>query len=93
MADVRMALAQLLEKASDADLLREMVGYLAPRLMELDVHGLCAATRRERSVEREKLGQRLPRSRMCQAIRQFRAIRRQLPLRTSRRPSIRQGRC
>jgi len=46
MADVRMALAQLLEKASDADLLREMVGYLAPRLMELDVHGLCAATRR-----------------------------------------------
>jgi len=33
MADVRMALAQLLEKASDVDLLRERVGYLAPRLM------------------------------------------------------------
>ena len=39
MTDVRMALAQLLEKGSDADLLREMVGYVAQRLMELDVEG------------------------------------------------------
>ena len=29
MTDVRMALTQLLEKGSDADLLREMVGYVA----------------------------------------------------------------
>ncbi len=53
MTDVRMALAQLLEKGSDADLLREMVGYVAQRLMELDVEGLCAAAHGERSVERE----------------------------------------
>lgn len=53
MTDVRMALAQLLEKGSDADLLREMVGYVAQRLMELDVEGLCAAAHGERSIERE----------------------------------------
>jgi putative transposase len=53
MTDVRMALAQLLEKGSDADLLREMVGYVAQRLMELDVEGLCAAAHGERSDERE----------------------------------------
>ena len=39
---VRMALAQLLEKGSDADLLREMVGYVAQRLMGLDTTRLCA---------------------------------------------------
>ncbi|MBA3777176.1 MAG: hypothetical protein H0X11_12180 [Betaproteobacteria bacterium] len=38
-----MALAQLLEKGSDADLLREMVGYVAQRLMGPDVEGLCGA--------------------------------------------------
>jgi putative transposase len=48
-----MALAQLLEKGSDADLLREMVGYVAQRLMELDVEGLCAAAHGERNEERE----------------------------------------
>ena len=48
-----MALAQLLEKGSDADLLREMVGYVAQRLMELDVEGLCGAAHGERSGERE----------------------------------------
>jgi hypothetical protein len=29
MTDDRMALAQLLEKGSDSDLLREMIGYVA----------------------------------------------------------------
>jgi putative transposase len=53
MTDVRMALAQLLEKGSDADLLREMVGYVAQRLMELDVEGVCGAAHGERSGERE----------------------------------------
>ena len=53
MTDVRMALTQLLEKGSDADLLREMVGYVAQRLMELDVEGLCGAGHGERSGERE----------------------------------------
>lgn len=30
-------------KGFDTDMLREMVGYVAQRLMELDVEGLCAA--------------------------------------------------
>jgi len=53
MTDVRMALTQLLEKGSDADLLREMVGYVAQRLMELDVESLVGAAHGERSEERE----------------------------------------
>jgi hypothetical protein len=35
MTDEMMSLRALLEKSSDADLLREMVGYDAQRLMEL----------------------------------------------------------
>jgi transposase-like protein len=53
MTDVKMVLVQLLEKGSDADLLREMVGYVAQRLMELDVESLCGAAHSERSGERE----------------------------------------
>lgn len=52
MTDMRMALAQLLEKGSDADLLREMVGFVAQRLMDLDVEGLCGAEHGQRSAER-----------------------------------------
>ncbi len=33
MTDMRMALAELLEKGSDADLLREMVGFVAQRMI------------------------------------------------------------
>lgn len=43
MADDRMTLAQLLEEGSDADLVREMVGYVAQRRMDLDAEGLCGA--------------------------------------------------
>ena len=45
MTDDRMALAQLLEKGSDSDLLREMIGYVAQRLMQLDVEGLVGGVR------------------------------------------------
>ena len=49
MTDVKMARVQLLEKGSDADdLLREMVGYVAQRLMGLAVESLCGAARGER---------------------------------------------
>lgn len=34
MTDMRMALAELLEKGTDADLLREMVGFVAQRMMD-----------------------------------------------------------
>jgi putative transposase len=53
MTDERMALAELLEKGSDSDLLREMIGYVAQRLMQLDVEGLVGAAHGERGEGRE----------------------------------------
>ena len=43
MTDEMMSLRTLLEKSSDADLLREMVGFAAQRLMELEVESLTGA--------------------------------------------------
>ena len=37
MPDERRALAELLERESDSDLLREMISYAIRRLMQLDV--------------------------------------------------------
>ena len=52
MTKPNMALAELAEKGADADLLREMIQYLAQRMMDMDVEGLCAAAYGERSPER-----------------------------------------
>jgi putative transposase len=52
MTDERMALRGLLEKSADADLLREMIGFAAERLMELEVQGLAGAGYGERSAQR-----------------------------------------
>jgi transposase-like protein len=52
MTDEMMSLRTLLEKSSDADLLREMVGFAAQRLMELEVESLTGAGHGERSPER-----------------------------------------
>ena len=52
MTDDMMTLRTLLEKSSDADLLREMIGFTAERLMELEVLGLTGAGHGERSPER-----------------------------------------
>jgi putative transposase len=52
MTDDRIALRELLEKGSDATFLREMIGFAAQRLMELETKGLCGATHGERSAER-----------------------------------------
>jgi putative transposase len=47
-----IALADLVEKGAESDLLRDMIQYVAQRLMELDTEGLCAAAYGERSPER-----------------------------------------
>src|ERR1700736_3309398 len=52
MSDEMMSLRTLLEKSSDADLLREMVGFAAQRLMELEVESLTGAAHGERSPDR-----------------------------------------
>jgi transposase-like protein len=52
MTDEMMNLRGLLEKSADADLLREMIGFAAQRLMELEVGSLTGAAYGEKSAER-----------------------------------------
>ena len=52
MTKPTMALAELAEKGADSDLLREMIQYVAQRLMDMDVEGLCAAAYGTRSPDR-----------------------------------------
>jgi transposase-like protein len=52
MTDEMMSLQSLIQKAADADLLREMIGFAAQRLMELEVGGLTGAAYGEKSSER-----------------------------------------
>jgi len=52
MTNDKIALRELLEKGSDASFLREMIGFAAQRLMELETEGLRGAGHGERSVDR-----------------------------------------
>jgi putative transposase len=52
MTDDMMSLRALLAKNSDADMLREMIGFAAHRLMELEVQSLTGAAHGERSTDR-----------------------------------------
>ena len=52
MTDEKIALRTLLEKGSDATFLREMIGFAAQRVMELESEALCGAGHGERSSER-----------------------------------------
>jgi transposase-like protein len=52
MTDDMMALRGLMEKSPDADFLRDMIGYAAQRLMELEVGGLTGAAHGEKNPER-----------------------------------------
>ena len=51
-ANDMMTLRALLEKSSDADLLREMIGFTAERLMAVEVESLTGAAHGERSPDR-----------------------------------------
>ncbi|MET7246707.1 IS256 family transposase, partial [Methylobacterium sp. EM32] len=49
MTDAMMSLRALAEKSADADVLREMIGFAAQRLMELEVAGLTGAAHGEKN--------------------------------------------
>jgi transposase-like protein len=52
MTDNMMNLRTLVDKTPDADLLREMIGFAAQRLMELEVEGQTGAAYGEKNPER-----------------------------------------
>lgn len=52
MTDDQDGLRELLAKGSDASLLREMIGFAAQRLMELETEALCGAGHGERAEGR-----------------------------------------
>ena len=52
MTDDKTAVRALLEKGSDATFLREMIGFAAERLMQLETEAACGAAPGERSAAR-----------------------------------------
>lgn len=52
MTDMMMSLRKLVEKSADADVLREMIGFAAERLMELEVGARTGAEWGEKSKDR-----------------------------------------
>ena len=53
MTDDTITLRALLEKGSDANVLREMIGFAAERLMELETEAVCGAAHGERKLDRQ----------------------------------------
>ncbi len=60
MTDSMMSLPALAEKSADADVLCEMIGFAAQRLMELEVGGLTGAAHGDKNPERLWAAQRVP---------------------------------
>ena len=73
MTDDMIALREVLEKGSDATLLREMIGFAAQRLMELETEALCGAGHGERSEGRTNLRNGYRESRLADTGRHGRA--------------------
>lgn len=48
----RVEMKELLEKGSDQDLLREMLAFVAARMMDVEVESLTGAAHGERSADR-----------------------------------------
>ncbi|SCX91481.1 putative transposase [Pseudomonas sp. NFACC37-1] len=54
MTKPTIALTELVEKGADADLLKQMIQFVAQRMMEFDVEGLCGAGFDVKSPDRTK---------------------------------------
>ena len=52
MTNATIALAELADKGADVDVLRQMVQFMAQRLMDMDVESLCGAGYDQKSAER-----------------------------------------
>ena len=52
MTNATIALAELADKGPDVDVLRQMVQFMAQRLMDMDVESLCGAGYDQKSAER-----------------------------------------
>ena len=52
MTNSMIDLSDLLEKTTDGDFLRQMIGFAAERLMDLELEGLCGAAYGARSEDR-----------------------------------------
>jgi putative transposase len=52
MTEDMIALRGLMEKSADSDFLRELIGFAAERLMELEVGGLTGAAQGQKSPDR-----------------------------------------
>ncbi len=97
MTDLSIALSELVEKDSDVDVLREVLQFVALRMMDVDVEGCCGGRLRRACPGSSKCPQRLPGPALGDAGRRdrpadFQAAQRQLlPALSRTAPERREG--